>query len=429
MADTHSQLATTIVVHYHEVWLKGGNRHFFIAKLVAALRKALEGVSVARFSKPGDRLLMELPPGANLDEAVHRIERVFGIANFAIARPVARPDRVGAGDLDAICAATWQEIAPLEFSTFAVRAKRSDKSFPLNTTQIEREVGGYLLQKLRLAARNVRVRLDDPELTCRIEITPGPALVYARKLPGAGGLPANTAGRALCLLSGGFDSAVAAWKLMKRGAHLSFAHFYGGGARPGESSMHVARELVRRLVPWQFTATLYLVPFEPIQREILVNAPEPHRILLYRRMMLRIAERLAHRERARALVTGDSLGQVASQTLPNLAAVGAVARLPLLRPLVGDDKIEILELARRIGTYDVSAEPFHDCCPVFMPKSPTLFASAAELDAAESSLDVEALTRAGVTSALRERYELRAGRVERIEKPELEPQMNAEKRG
>ena len=418
-----------IVVHYHEVWLKGGNRHFFIAKLVAALRKALEGVSVARFSKPGDRLLIELAPGADLDEAVHRIERVFGIANFAIARPVARPDRVGAGDLDAICAAAWQEIAPLEFSTFAVRAKRSDKSFPLNTTQIEREVGGYLLQKLRLAARNVRVRLDDPELTCRIEITPGPALVYARKLPGAGGLPANTAGRALCLLSGGFDSAVAAWKLMKRGAHLSFAHFYGGGARPGESSMHVARELVRRLVPWQFTATLYLVPFEPIQREILVNAPEPHRILLYRRMMLRIAERLAHRERARALVTGDSLGQVASQTLPNLAAVGAVARLPLLRPLVGDDKIEILELARRIGTYDVSAEPFRDCCPVFMPKSPTLFASAAELDAAESSLDVEALTRAGVTSALRERYELRAGRVERIEKPELEPQMNAEKRG
>ncbi len=419
-----SSLASTIVVHYHEVWLKGGNRHFFIAKLVAALRKTLEGVSVARFSKPGDRLLIELAPGANLDEAVHRIERVFGIANFAIARPVARPDRVGAGPdpigertLDAICASAWDEVAPLEFATFAVRAKRSDKSFPLNTAQIEREVGGYLLQKLRLAARNVRVRLDDPELTCRIEITPGPALVYARKRPGAGGLPANTAGRALCLLSGGFDSAVAAWKMMKRGAHLSFAHFYGGGARPGESSMHVARELVRKLVPWQFTATLYLAPFEPIQREILVGAPEPHRILLYRRMMLRIAERLALRERARALVTGDSLGQVASQTLPNLAAVGAVARLPLLRPLVGDDKLEILELARRIGTYEVSAEPFHDCCPVFMPKSPALFASAAELDAAESSLDVEALTRAGVTSALRERYELRGGRVEQIATP------------
>ncbi|MGH9861078.1 MAG: hypothetical protein ACRD5F_13740, partial [Candidatus Acidiferrales bacterium] len=169
--------------------------------------------------------------------------------------------------------------------------------------------------------------------------------------------------------------------------------------------------------------------FEPIQRAILVGAPEPHRILLYRRMMLRIAERLALRERARALVAGDSLGQVASQTLPNLAAVGAVVSLPLLRPLVGDDKIEILDLARRIGTYDVSAEPFHDCCPVFMPKSPTLFASAAVLDAAESHLDVEALTRLGVTSALRERYELRAGRVERIEKPELEPQMNTDKHG
>lgn len=402
------QPAPTIVVHYHEVWLKGGNRHFFIAKLVAALRKALEGVSVARFSKPGDRLLIELAPEANLDEAIRRVERVFGIAYFAIARPVAR-------DFDAICAAAWQEIAPLQFTTFAVRAKRSDKSFPMKTSEIEREVGGYLLQKLRLAARNVRVRLDDPELTCRIEITPGPALVYARKLPGAGGLPANTAGRALCLLSGGFDSAVAAWKMMKRGAHLSFAHFYGGGARPGESSMHVARELVRKLVPWQFTATLYLVPFEPIQREIVAHAPEPHRILLYRRMMLRIAERLALRERARALVTGDSLGQVASQTLPNLAAVGAVARLPLLRPLVGDDKLEILELARRIGTYDVSAEPFHDCCPIFMPKSPTLFASTAELDAAESHLDVDALVHQGIHTAIRERYHLVCGTVERME--------------
>lgn len=403
-----AQLAPAIVVHYHEVWLKGGNRFFFISKLVEALRASLAGVGVARFTKPGDRLLIELAPGADLDAAVRRVERVFGIANFAVARPVAR-------DLDAICATAWAEVAPLDFATFAVRAKRSDKSFPMNVTELERHVGGFLMQRLQDAGRNVRVNLSAPDVTCRIEITPGPALVYARKLAGAGGLPANTAGRLLCLLSGGFDSAVAAWKMMKRGAHLSFAHFYGGGARPGESSMHVARELVRTLVPWQLTATLHLVPFEPIQREIVRYAPEPLRILLYRRLMLRIAERLALRDRARGLVTGDSLGQVASQTLPNMAAVGSVAKLPLFRPLVGDDKQEILTLARRIGTYDISAEPFHDCCPVFMPKAPALFASAAELDVAEAQLDLPALLRQGISSATRERYHLVEGRVTKLE--------------
>ena len=163
--------------------------------------------------------------------------------------------------------------------------------------------------------------------------------------------------------------------MMKRGAHLSFVHFWGGGARPGESSVHVARELVRRLVPWQFSAKLYLVPFEPVQREIVARAPEKFRILLYRRMMLRIAERIARSNRALGLITGDSLAQVASQTLHNMAAVGAATRMPLYRPLVGDDKIEIMDAAQKIGTHDISAEPFHDCCPIFMPRNPALHAS------------------------------------------------------
>lgn len=409
-----SAFQPVIVVHYHEVWLKGGNRHFFIAKLVAALRQALEGVAQPRFTKPGDRLLIELGPAADLDAAIHRVERVFGIANFAVARPVEK-------SLDAICAAAWDEVAPLDLSTFAVRAKRSDKSFPLDAAALERHLGGFLLQKLRDSGRNVRVQLNDPGVTCRVEITSGPALIYARKLPGPGGLPPNTAGKMLCLLSGGFDSAVAAWKMMKRGAHLSFAHFYSTGAKPGESSMHVARALVEKLTPWQGSATLHLIPFDPIQREVYARAPEQHRILLYRRLMLRIAERIALRTKARALVTGDSLGQVASQTLPNMAAVGSVARLPLFRPLVGDDKQEILALARRIGTYDISAEPFHDCCPVFMPAAPALFASAAQLDAAESSLDVESLIKQGIATSIRERYEVRAGQVKKIEKEDVAP--------
>jgi tRNA uracil 4-sulfurtransferase len=314
-----------------------------------------------------------------------------------------------------ICSAAWEEIRGEPFSTFAVRAKRSDKRFPLNVMELEREVGGFLFDELHAAGRDLRVDLKHPELTCRIEVTRGPVLLYARRIPGAGGLPPNTAGKLVCLLSGGFDSAVAAYKMMKRGAHLSFVHFWGGGGGAGESSVHVARELLHRLVPWQFTAKLYLVPFEPLQREIVRNAPEMYRILLYRRFMLRIAERVALRERAKGLVTGDSLGQVASQTAQNLQAVGSIARLPLYRPLIGDDKLEIQEIARRIGTHDISAEPFHDCCPVFQPKSPALFATPKELDAAEEQLGIAELVEHALRIMTVERFRYTHGKVEQAQ--------------
>jgi thiamine biosynthesis protein ThiI len=397
-----------IVVHYHELWLKGGNRRFFLGKLFTALRQALQGIPVERIEQPGDRFVVRLGAGAALDEAIRRVERVLGVAYFAVARPVER-------DMDALCRAAWEETEPLRFATFAVRAKRSDKTFPHSTMEIESAVGRYLLETLRAQGRDARVQLKDPELTCHVEITPGPLLVYARKIPGAGGLPANTAGRMTCLLSGGYDSAVAAYHMMKRGAHLSFVHFYGTGARPGESSLHVASGLVRALVPYQFQAKLYRVPFEAIQREIVRAAPEGVRILLYRRMMLRIADWFARRDRALALVTGDSLGQVASQTLRNLVAVDAVARMPVFRPLIGTDKMEILATARKIGTYDISSEPFHDCCPVFLPRSPELSATADELAKAEENLDVEALIAQGIQGATIEKFSFAEGRVEATE--------------
>ena len=403
-----------IVVHYHELWLKGRNRRFFLGKLFTALRQALDGIPVERIEQPGDRFLVRLGARASLEDAIARVERVMGIAYYAVARPVER-------SMEALCRAAWEEVEPLDFRTFAVRAKRSDKSFPHPVMEIESAVGRFLLEKLRAQGRNVSVKLKDPDLTCRVEITPGPALVYARKIPGAGGLPANTAGRMACLLSGGYDSAVAAYHMMKRGAHLSFVHFYGGGARPGESSLHVASGLVTRLAPYQFRARLYRVPFEAIQREIVRYAPEGARILLYRRMMLRIAEALARRDRALALVTGDSLGQVASQTLRNLVAVDAVARMPVFRPLIGTDKMDILATAKKIGTYDISSEPFHDCCPVFMPRTPALHASVEELDEAESKLDIAELTRQGILGTSIERFVYSKGRVEAGELGPLVP--------
>jgi len=401
-----------IVVHYHELWLKGGNRKFFLNKLRVALRQSLEGLAVKRITQPSNRLVIELADPAQLDVALERLARVTGIAYLGVARAVDHPGASVHHPLGPLCAAAWDEILNQRFSTFAVRAKRSDKRFPVKALTIEREVGGYLFDRLHAEGRAVRVDLSNPELTCHIEVAQGVALVYARRIPGPGGLPPHTAGRLLCLLSGGFDSAVAAFKMMKRGAHLNFVHFWGGGALPGESSVHVARELVKRLVPWQFTAKLYLVPFEPLQREIAARVPDAFRTLLYRRLMLRIAERIATGMHAKGLVTGDSLGQVASQTLQNMHAVGTVARLPLYRPLAGDDKLEIQELARRIGTHDVSAERFHDCCPMFQSRSPALFATPKVLDAEENKVNVADLVERGWRSLTLEMFRYTQGKVE-----------------
>jgi thiamine biosynthesis protein ThiI len=405
-------LRPVIVIHYHELWLKGRNRKFFLGKFLIALRQALAEFPAVRMRQPGDRVVIEFGPEAPMDKVVARVQRVLGVAYFAVARPLPRGS---SDDLAALCQAAWEEVAPLQFSNFAVRAKRSDKSFPHPVSEIESRVGRFLLDRLQAAGRSVRVQLDDPELTCRIEITPGPMLVYAGKIPGTGGLPANTTGRMACLLSGGFDSAVAAYKMMRRGAHVTFVHFWGGGAKPGESSVHVARALVERLVPYQFSAKLYLVPFEPIQREIVRSAPESYRLLLYRRMMLRIAERIARRNHAEAIITGDSLGQVASQTLQNMVAVGSASPMPVFRPLAGDDKQEILAVARRIGTFELSEEPFHDCCPLFMPRSPALYASAADLEQAEAQLNVWELVKRAMDTVTLEKYNFAAGRIERTE--------------
>ncbi|HUL14792.1 MAG TPA: tRNA uracil 4-sulfurtransferase ThiI [Terriglobales bacterium] len=403
-----------ILVHYHELWLKQGNRFFFQHQLRQAMKRALGGIRVVLITEPGHRYLIELADATQTSAAIERLSRVFGISHYAVARTVPWKQEDAAGKLREVCDVAWQEIREQHFATFAVRAKRSEKRFPLRSLSIEREVGGELFDRLVAEGRSVRVGLRNPELTCRIEVTPGPILIFARRIEGPGGLPANTAGRLTCLLSGGFDSAVAAYKMMKRGAHVNFVHFWGGGGEPGESSVHVVRKLVEKLTPWQGTAKLCLVPFELLQREIVRCAPENFRILLYRRLMIRIAQRIALSDKSKGLITGDSLGQVASQTLQNMQAFGDVATLPLYRPLVGDDKLEIQKLATQIGTHAISAEKFHDCCPVFLPKSPALFASVEELDAAEASYDVEALVEHGLKAMTRERFRFFEGIVESL---------------
>ena len=402
-----------LLVHYHEIALKAGNRGFFISRLRANLEAALEGLPVDRIAHPDARLVIWLKDDAPVEPVIAGVRRVFGVANFSIARESGR-------ELEAMADVAWCMMGERPFGSLAVRVKRADKTYPIPSLELERKLGGILLGRAREKfGPQVKVDLDAPERTCLVEITSGPVLVAVDKQPGPGGMPCGTAGRLMCLLSGGFDSAVAAWYMMKRGAKVHFTHFYATPERAGESSAPVARELARRLTPWQFGSQLWVVPFEEIQRHIVAKAPSEFRIILYRRMMLRIAERLARRKSCLGLVTGDSLAQVASQTLHNLQTVGEVTRLPLYRPLIGFDKEEIMNMARRLGTYEISSQKFEDCCPLFMPKHPVIFSELDSVTRAESGLDIDALVKLGLEGASLERLHFKAGEVtvETVVKP------------
>jgi len=294
---------------------------------------------------------------------------------------------------------------------FAVRAKIAVTGCGMHSMELERQLGQVILDHLRARNPSVHVNLSHPEVTCWVEVVPGKTLIYTDRMDGAGGLPALTSGRLMVLLSGGFDSAVAAYKMMRRGCHAAFVHFFGNPSPSLDSSRGVAEEIVRTLTPYQFTSRLYLVAFEAVQRQIVASAQESFRVLLYRRMMARIAREIARAERAMGLVTGDSVSQVASQTLHNLAAIDHGLDLPIYRPLAGDDKAEILRLARQIGTYKISCEPFEDCCPRFMPRAPAIFAQTEQLDAAETGIDVPALVRMGLESTSVTNFKFEHGSV------------------
>ena len=250
--------------------------------------------------------------------------------------------------------------------------------------------------------------LEEPELNVHVEVLPGEAFVYADRQAGAGGLPVGASGTVAALLSGGIDSPVAAWRLMKRGCRVIFIHFHSVPYLP-DLSRGKARELVARLTQWQYYSRLFLVPFGEIQREVVLAVPPPARVVVYRRLMVRIAERLARHAGAPALVTGESLGQVASQTLHNLTRIDEAASMPILRPLIGMDKLEITEQARALGTFEVSIEPDADCCTLFTPRHPATRLDAARLADVEARLDIPRLVAQGVDGTEQELFDFPAG--------------------
>ena len=383
---------STVIVHYGELALKGQNRPWFINTLVRVIRAALYDLRVSRVKSLVGRIVVTLDDEADWPEVRARLLRVPGISNFALTRRLPP-------DLDAMTAAAIAAVTGRQAASFRVLARRADKRFPIPTPDIERHVGRHVQ-----AQTGWRVDLSHPAVVLRVEVLIDDAYVYLERERGTGGLPIGTGGRVMTLLSGGIDSPVAAWRLIRRGCRTHFVHFHSYPIL-SRTSQDKARELAEVLTRFQFRSRLYLVPFAPIQQQIVVTVPPPLRVVVYRRMMLRIAEQIARDSGAHALVTGDAVGQVASQTIDNLAVVGSVARLPLLRPLVGMDKEEITADAQRIGTYGISIVPDEDCCTLFTPRFPATRASSEAVERAEAALDVAGLVAAAV--AAHERQDLR----------------------
>ena len=367
-----------VVVRLGEITLKKKNRPFFVRQLGRNIRRALRGLDVRDLELSPNRVLVRPGPAFDWPEARERLGRVFGVQNFSLCQ-------VLPWDVDAIGDEVLRVAAEQRFDSFRITVQRSDKRFPGTSQELERAIGAAVK-----AASGARVDLEHPEANFHVEIMPGGAYVFDARTRGPGGLPVGVSGRVVALLSGGIDSPVAAWRLMGRGCQVTFVHFMSFPYLDA-SSRDKAVALVRNLTRWQYRSRLHVVSFGDVQHQIVASCPPRLRVVLYRRFMVRIAEAIARRAHAEALVTGESLGQVSSQTLSNVATIDAAAVLPLLRPLVGRDKEEIIEEARRLGTFETSIEPDQDCCTLFVPRNPATKSTPVEADEAEAALDVDAL--------------------------------------
>ncbi|MEN6430536.1 MAG: tRNA uracil 4-sulfurtransferase ThiI [Coriobacteriales bacterium] len=372
------------LVHYHEIGLKGRNRGTFERKLKDNIAFSLGDLAPQGVERVASRLVVPLA-SKSAEQALELISRIPGVASVADAYVTSRdPAEMERAATEAVLRA-----AP-DASTFAVKARRSSTDYSESGHEMNVRIGAAVQ-----AATGMAVDLGHPDVTCSIEVVQGAVYVYARRIEGPGGLPVGTSGRVVALLSAGIDSPVAAWRMIRRGAVAIALHFSGRPQTDARSEEY-ARDICRVLERTGGLARLYVAPFGELQREISLAAPPDLRVLLYRRLMLRVAEKIAAVEGAKALVTGESLGQVASQTLDNIAAVDAVASMPVLRPLIGNDKLEIMAEARAIGTYELSTQPHTDCCTLFMPRNPATHATIEQVEAGEAGLDIDRMVDAAL---------------------------------
>ncbi len=393
-ASDSKAVVSGVVIHYHEIALKLGNRRFFELQLRRNILRATNPLGVKDVLRLSGRMLCLFAPGADEKKIIAALQKVFGIAYFAPAVKLKQ-------DLAEIKAVALNLLAGKKIDSFKVETKRSQKHFPITSPQLNAEVGEHILGHFP-----GRVDLAQPELILRIEIVDNYALMYTDRIEGPGGLPVGTSERAVCLISGGIDSPVAAYKMMKRGVKLIFVHFHSAPFTSAASQRNVER-LVELLNAYQYRSKLYLVPFAEIQQHIVAQAAPSYRVILYRRAMIRIAEVIAAQNYAYALITGENVSQVASQTLVNMNVINQAATLPILRPLAGDDKQEIIAAAQRIGTFEISTEPFEDCCSLFVPPHPETRAKLPVVQEFEAKLDLPPLIEQAIKKTLQKEFRQR----------------------
>ncbi|MCH3976165.1 MAG: tRNA 4-thiouridine(8) synthase ThiI [Bacilli bacterium] len=372
----NSNLFHRLMIHYGELSTKGRNRDQFIRRLEHNIRHALKDFSISKITSSHDHIYIDFVKEEG-DKIIKRLQDVSGI--HAIS-PVIKI----ASDLDSIKKMALEVALDSQASTFKVQTKRLDKAYPIHSDNINRSVGGFILENSSLT-----VDVHSPDFIVRIQILNDGALVLGKSFAGAGGYPLGTGGKALLLLSGGIDSPVAAYSLIRRGIEVECLHF----AAPPYTQVGVIdklEDLLRVLTRYQSKIKLYIVPFTNLQLSIYKYSSEGYPITVMRRMMLRIAERFAAHKRISALATGESLGQVASQTLKSLYVINNVTTMPIIRPLAVMDKLQIIEVAKKIGTYEISIRPFEDCCTIFAPKNPKTMPHMYEVRSIEEKWDFKA---------------------------------------
>ncbi len=386
-----------ILLKQGEIVLKGLNKRYFEQKLIQNVRRRLAPLGKYEVTCLQSTLYVEpLDDGADMDAAVEAMTKIFGVASVVRAAGCEKtPEAMAAKAIE------YMRGAMLEAESFKVETKRADKSFPMTSIQISQYVGGELAE----AYPDTRVDVHDPALTVHVEVREARAYIHGTPIPGAGGLPVGTGGTAVTLLSGGIDSPVSTWMIAKRGVHMIPVHFFSF-PYTSELARQKVLDLAKVLTAWCGRMTVEIVPFTHIQTEIRDKCPEEYFTLIMRRFMMRIAQGVADRNGAKALVTGENLGQVASQTMEALGCTEAVTRLPVLRPLIGFDKEDIVRLSRKIGTFELSTLPYEDCCTVFTPRHPRTKPRVDAVEEAEAVLDVDGLVREALDGIERVRIEM-----------------------
>lgn len=375
-----------ILIKNGELALKGLNRSTFEDILIKNMKRRLMPLGAFTFRKSQSTVTVFPPEGADLDEAVDRLSRVFGIAG--LTRAAAAPK-----EMDEIISIALEYLAPQmeECRTFKVEAKRSDKKFPLKSPEICAQLGGKLLEKFP----HLKVDVKNPDIVVMVEVRDTHAYIHGQQLRGAGGMPVGSSGKAALLVSGGIDSPVAGWMMAKRGIELTGIHFASPPYTSERAEMKV-QDLMKQVSRYSGRMGLFIVPFTHIQELIGQKCPEELFTIIMRRFMMRIAQKIALEQGCGALVTGESVGQVASQTMGAIACTDAVCEMPVFRPCIGMDKDEIVEISRKIQTFDISVLPFEDCCTVFTPKHPRTRPKADEVIKAESVLNIDELVNEAV---------------------------------